>query len=383
MSFLKTLGMLWLTVCFAVTAKALQSPVLESNDVVQTESAWKINGVDPYFVLPLEPNNTASQKFIEIPISIENFKRDSVTIELFYAPTPDHAETKYDPLKRIRFDLELPLKQNRLVLSLPDEFILPKTVTVRLDIDGCEGCTISNLGNARFIPTLASPENAIDIEPHHIIDGVNSISEQGLTVPLNNWLSNDFIETDFGYQINGGDPYLISPIFDAAINDLGGLLLELETNQATNDITDFQLFYATEQHRFIEAASTIFRVQNQQGKIRVFLPFDFLKSQPNPSKLLRQLRLDIAQFSVFAKQNAQQSQWKIKNVKLVNAAQAKEYQRLIPSDLFESKSQRIGKRQTLKGIFNKFVKDWLFSVFYFTLIFVFCFTLLFKLRKLN
>lgn len=372
-----------LGIFYAASTFALQSPVLESNDVVLKDSTWSINGLDPYFVLSLE-SNTAQSQFLEIPISIDDYKQDIFTMELFFAPVEkSEAITRFDPLKRIRFDVELPIKDKRLVLELPDNAQVFNTTKVRIDLDGCSGCKVSGLSNARYLTEIQAPDSALKIAPHQIINDISSIAEQGLTINLKNWQSNNLLKTDFGYQINGGDPYLISPIIDVDINQLGGLLLELETNQSNNSINDFQLFYATEKHRFIEAASTIFRVQNKQGIIKVFIPFDFLKSQPQPAQLFRQLRLDIAQFSVFAKPNSQQSQWKLNEVKLVNQAQSSQYKSLIPSNLFQWKSQKAGKRKTLKGIFKKFANDWLFSVFYFTLIIVFCFLILFKLKKLN
>lgn len=362
----------------APLSHALEAEVISSSGVTRNTQGFKINGADPYFVFAIQDEVGAQQgpRELIVPLRITSttMPKEKLSAELFtrqLAVSSTTEQLNFDPFHKLRFQFN-PQQLAALAIPIPVGLKLSDDALVRLDIDGCAGCQIQFTA-----PAIIAPENhranSTPAEVYRHLHGSADIPNGGLTVAISGWRHHDLqplATTSNLLQVTGGDPYLTSPLLDVNSENLGGVLFELSYLGTAKRLHDFQLFYATEQHRFIERASSIFRVAADDGQLKFYIPLHFLSTQFPAQQLLEQLRLDIASHSV-NRGSQQRSKWGLSRVFLVSKAEHKQFRDFIPPALVNIKRQRPSKTQLVSEIMRKLGNDVGFLVSYLFVLIIF------------
>ena len=164
--------------------------------------------------------------------------------------------------------------------------------------------------------------------------------------------------------MNGKDPFIVSPLIDADTQQLGGVRFALNATEVEAAQLDFQLFYATERHGFVESASTLIRVPASSGpEITFAIPLAFLGAEFPKTTLLERLRLDFDS----ALSNAS---WQLLSVDVLDQTEMAKHQSLIPERMLQNKQQRArGVGLVIKSL-KKVVSDPGFTVGYLLLLII-------------
>ena len=359
-----------------------QAPKLQSTHDVAEESpgSYRITGDDPYFVLPVNGVRADADASLSLAISIEDPQtvERSVPMELFFNASDGGSGAVFDPAFRFKF--RIPAGQNQTFeLPLSPDISLSDGQLARIDIDGCGGCLIklnSGLRLSRVTAGAADGETLL-VNDSRLYNGFKSVPPAGLEVNLSEWTLHDLkivksatVQKALLLSQTGNDPFLVSPLLDIRTDTFGGVLIELDAPPTAKPIYDFQVFYATEAHAFVERASSILRVAGSKAasseinKLRFLVPLDFLSTQSPPDQLLQRLRLDLPPTVAINRQADAAQNWLLRSIKIINPQQLSEYQNLIPHQLIHSKRQRASHGQTLRGILAKISGDLGFTLGY-------------------
>lgn len=351
---------------FSVSASALALELIMSNDLVQDGNAYRVAGPDPFLVLPLTSesvsySSSAAELTVFLGINRDTSSSDEpVTTELFYQT---NLEESFSPQKRLK--LSVPATGfDAFSVTLPPRLELLPDSYVRIDLNACADCRITpttEYSSARmaqagllraYLGTRIIPPSGLDF-------GTNFSASSG-----DDWDSHDIELIGKQWLITGADPYLVSPYIDADTSQLGGVLFDLSSTNSAPTVHDFQLFYATENHQFIEKASSIIRVKNNGQQIRFLIPLDFLSDEFVAEQSLAQLRLDLVIHDTTQNAQTPPVRWQLQEARLINKSEMQEYAQLIPSGLVHSKLQRQNKWQIATSIINKLAGDMLFLLTY-------------------
>lgn len=335
--------------------------VLSEHDVqALDELRYQLGDTDPYWVfktLTVEPGSRAIRLPINI-IGVVNNDRD-IKLELFFKEFDNDTLNsqqpfRFNPLHRLKY-LVPASRLNEAESSLSIVLVLPEQInqipnnSLRLDIENCTNCVVNFNQN--------TDPNITQLAPSMTINGAQPIPKENISLNPLQWQLNDLERQGDRLNTVGDDPYLVSPPLNIAASSLGGVLIELtlEPNTAPRSTANIQLFYSTEQHSFIEAASTVIKSPSTKDggtQQNFFIPLDFISSQNPVMSLLKRLRLDVEQLTSVSK------------ITLINKQSAQEYQTLIPSRIYQSKLQYASGRQIIASIFKNLSSDLNFIIFY-------------------
>lgn len=327
----------------AISVSNADTNAIETHNIRKTSDGIYIVGQnDPYFVFNLRGDSNTTLTTLQFDIAIDTDSTDlsNVPMELFF-----HYESqRFSPLYRIVFSV--PASQSNIALQLPANTNIKPGDKLRLDINNCARCKFSMLNAPKLVGDSEHKlSSARLIQAQRVYNGASQVSKSGNALDTKNWQLHDLKQRDGKLQPTGNDPYLVSGLIDIDTSQLGGIYFQLEVSQTT--ATDYQVFYATERHEFIESASAVMRVTPQPGGYSEFvLPLDFLSNESPVAQLLRKLRLDIVT-------DDQQNNWAIKQVTLLHKDQINKFQSLVPARLTQSKQQRA----TGLGLAAKIVKN--------------------------
>lgn len=342
--------------CLCVLHSATAVGLVDSNDFRIANNEYKVSGSDPYLVFDLSStivDFVATTGELEFKLQINNAELP-ISAEVFFG---QRGQDEFDPFNRIKFVLSQ-TSEGGFKLQVPESHRINEQSLFRLDLNRCRQCVLSAANKL---------SSAIKADITHVLSGLNQLDPLGQKIALDTWRANDLEQHDGIYSFSGSDPFLVSPELDMDTTDLAGVLFELESFGNHNAIHDFQLFYSSEKHGFIEPASSIFRVQDKAGQVSFFVPLDFLNKQFPPVQLLNKLRLDFATHSVKPGDDAV-TQWRIKSVMLVHKNQSDSISHLIPRGMYHFKRQKQSKSQIIASIWSKLWSDWLFMMVWLTLL---------------
>jgi len=381
--------MLALSIAYSTSAPADLLDVIATNGVeVNQNGSYTVTGTDPFFVFLLDTtkliNKQRSQGNTVIfnDVTLKNSNDDTlenVPMELFFKAVNGANNRRFDPLYRFKFAIPANHK-GQLAILIPEGVELQSEQPIRMDIDACYGCRITFGASPKLVSGLS--KNIIAntrITADQIFNGGKTIPNSGLTLNTHNWRLNHLQRTDQPSQpdltrltITGDDPYLVSGPLNIKTASLGGVLFSL-TNHPAATATQalvhtpnkkFQVFYATDKHAFIEDASSVVHINDDdQGRSRFVLPLQFLSEQQPSALLLKRLRLDIV-----ADKNT--GEWAFDEVILLNKTQIQEHAELIPTKMIQTKRQRAYGLGLLVNIAKKILSDLGFTIAYLIMLIV-------------
>jgi len=322
---------------------------IQFNDLIKlSENSYKVNGRDPYIVLPVDLIDHRD-KYLYV-----NFGSNLVDteIELFY-------KTKgagFDPFYKASYIVQqFPAK-----LKLPIE-LLDQQKRLRLDLVDCDDCTIS-LSEPLSIGEVSTNESYISFS--HIHKAPPSLPTNGYNIPLSDWRLNN-LKGDLNHlKIDGDDPFIVSPKLHYRTNNFAGIYFELRSSEKKQKWNDFQLFYQTENHGFTSKAMTSVRIKsitenNDTEKTKFFIPMSFLSQELPADGLLKKIRLDLPLST---------ANWSLIKAKLIQNDEYKTYQNYIPNKIFHFKHQRASGLGLIKKSLGKIWSDRAFTVSYLLLL---------------
>lgn len=384
--------LIWLAISGPAHSSTAIEPIRSNSLRAVAENEFQVTGRDPHLVLPVDRMVGADEVATELVLQLAVERRDEdlreIPLEIFYRPLTDNTagQTVFDPLYRIQFKIPSSNSKNgpiRLPIRLPLRADMQvATQQLRLDIDSCKHCKVT----LNALPSLQSAPQTVDAAPGdvaantadpeadtvankepryldlRIISGTQPIPTAGLEVANTGWQLNDMQALGEYASVSGNDPFMVSPILDAAVDDLAGILIEIQAPVMASPNFDFQLFYATEKHNFVERASSFMRVKANadNAPLQFYVPLAFLSQQSPGMKLLKRLRLDLAT----QPKQQQNATWSMPKMVLISNLDTADYQELVPGQLIHNKLQKSSRRQMLLDILDKLGSDLVFSIFY-------------------
>ena len=340
------------------------NPTFELNGITaEDNNNFNIVGPDPYFIFsPL--NDVEQPNYIGLNFKFEaaNRANNQIPMELFFK-SPVNTKDHFNPFYKLKFNID-PLtikdKGQRFALAIPKTLAFTGGDKMRLDLDDCQGCRIEMLDYPKLVSTPST--GTVIVEPYRMLDGLIAIDTTGRKLATLNWRLKDMNHSNNIHVVSGGDPYIISPLLDSKTANLSGVYVELVAISNQQQRSNFQLFYATEFHGFIERASTFVSVKpSDYGAVKFVVPLDFLNSGIPKNKSIQRLRLDFPQDQLGSK-------WRIEEITLIHKEQMADFQELIPHRRLENKFQRPSKLGFIGQIITKITSDLGFTLGYLLLL---------------
>ena len=340
------------------------NPTFELNGITaEDNNNFNIVGPDPYFIFsPL--NDVEQPNYIVLNFKFEaaNRANNQIPMELFFK-SPVNTKDHFNPFYKLKFNID-PLtikdKGQRFALAIPKTLAFTSGDKMRLDLDDCQGCRIEMLDYPKLVSTPST--GTVIVEPYRMLDGLIAIDTTGRKLATLNWRLKDMNHSNNIHVVSGGDPYIISPLLDSKTANLSGVYVELVAISNQQQRSNFQLFYATEFHGFIERASTFVSVKpSDYGAVKFVVPLDFLNSGIPKNKSIQRLRLDFPQDQLGSK-------WRIEEITLIHKEQMADFQELIPHRRLENKFQRPSKLGFIGQIITKITSDLGFTLGYLLLL---------------
>ncbi len=372
MNYLPKLLTLIACLCFSSLSPALTVPSYQLNDIkALSENSFLLIGKDPYLSFtPLSAgHDNAEAKLLTLNFQLKpgSDAPDDVRMELFFKESTSQAAPYFDSNYRMSFSVpKAHLNSNTptFTIALPDNWPSGSTQRLRLDINGCAGCNFKALSYPNLSSRHLDTENRVIITPSHVFNGLTPISPDGIDITNNDWHLNDLERKNSQLTLTGGDPFLVSQALNIDTNELGGVQIHLRATPTINKAQDFQLFYASEKHGFVEGASTSLRVDpNADNEFKFIVPLAFLSSEKPQVKNLARIRLDLD-----GRVNQTEASWVIEKIKLVHYSELANKTHLIPRSRITNKRQRAhGFKLVMKSL-NKIGSDIGFSIAYLLLL---------------
>lgn len=345
-------------------ALALTAPAFETHDMrSESGNSFVINGADPYILFSaISDEEQPKYIVLNLRLDVTAIEQKDIPMELFFR-APSDSTDQFDPLYRLRFTVPssvLKREQPTIALALPDAQKFSLRNPMRLDIDSCAQCRFEMISPPKLTAQLQA--NINEIEPYRVFNGLRPLPAKGLELNIEGWQLKDLTRLDEQYEITGDDPYMISPPLDAATSDFAGVHLALTTSERNMRSHDFQLFYSTEAHGFIERASTSVRVSSDDsGDVQFVIPLQFLGSEHPRTMMLERLRLDFPP-------EQPGTAWQLRKATLLHQDQIDEFRELIPERRLEVKRQRANGWSIIGKSLSKITSDLGFTLFYLLLL---------------
>ena len=294
-----------------------------------------------------------------------------IELEVFFDGQQAEQGRMFSARKQLKLSIDAKQwrQQDGLEIALPENIRFANNTLLRLDFNHCSKCLVALNG-----APLMSKNSLDNYAKANIIrsrNGLQSLEDQALNIIPSNWQGHHL---DANGKVDGNDPFVVSPPLDIDTNKLAGVYLEISGSGTENTAVTratFQLFYATEAHDFIEAASIYAKVNSNNCPDKhlksnlssqkplptycVFLALDFLSEQAPAREVLERMRLDFSNKT---------SLWKIQKVALIPTSEKSEYLAYTPDLLAQSKLQKASKRQLVRNIINRLSRDPWFLVVY-------------------
>jgi len=303
-----------------VGTNGLAADELSTNDLKELDSGeYKVTGIDPYFIIKLG-NRLNDSRSITLDLGE---KLSELKLEVFFKSNA----SVFDPYYKATYVIDsFPAK-----LKLPLE--AASNTELRLDLVDCHNCQL-NLSNV--ISADQPQADKIPLEPSEVLNGLSELGDEGRTIALDDWRLNDLTGELSGFEISGGDPYIVSPKLNTSTKGLAGVYFKFHAPHSGEAWDDFQLFYQTERHDFNIMANSNMRISqraNEQTlKFTEFLiPLRFLSQDSPPSSLLERIRLDLPVIA---------GEWSLIESKLIHENEQQQYETLKPKQLIHTKLQR-------------------------------------------
>ena len=335
---------LWLSIV-GFSAYAASAELVSTNDLSkQSDNAYEVSGIDPFFVVELNNESILSGEIIvDLGEKVSDLK-----IELFFR----NRDSAFDPY----------YKASYLVERFPVRLKLPAGVQkgskLRIDLVDCPSCQL-NLSNAVGADhSLVAPTI---LEPVELLNGLEQLSPNGKVLALNDWSLNDLDGTLSEFEIAAGDPFIVSPKLNSSTKGLAGVYFKFNAPDSNKPWDDYQFFYQTEHHGFSLNANSNMRIsqRHKTQSTELFIPLSFLSEDFPPSKSLEQLRLDLPLID---------GKWTVLESRLVHDSQLEQYLAAKPKQLVHTKLQRSTGLRLLKKSFFNVLADRGFVVTYLLLI---------------
>jgi len=358
-----------LLVIASISSKA--ETILSLNNIEQrVDKVYSVNGSDPFIVFKLGASerikqSKANANYISLDISVaEPINRDNVTFELFFKPIKIDGQIAFDPLYRMQLDVPLSALEahsDSLMIALPDDIKLQIDQEIRLDFNACKKCAFQ-ISSPPLLINGANTDtpNANKVFAHRILNGAKSIPDAGMELDSEEWHLNQILKLNNLLTIDGQDPYLVSPDLDIDTNTLGGVLFSLDYQLTSDEPRNYQLFYATGQHAFVENASSTVRVNDDNDGIsRFVIPLHFLSESHPKARILERLRLDLLPPSA-----NNLGAWSFAEIKLLSKKDMSKHLQQVPTRIIHNKRQRAAGLGLVKKVVKKLLSDPWFLVMY-------------------
>ncbi|RBP48354.1 hypothetical protein [Arenicella xantha] len=372
MNFKTNLGLMCFALLSCLTtldAFALSKPQLTLHDLAEQGSSLLVNGNDPFIITsPYSDARRLTHLLLNLQISDIAADRQQLRMELFFKPlaqpTNTSSLTLFDPLYKIQFDVDKDIvsSNNRaFLIKLPKPMEPADLNLIRLDIDGCLGCSISMLSHPKFV--AEAPAGLLKVAAYRTLNGSSEVNVDGVGISLDDWSVHDLEKHAAYLEATGTDPYLVSPYLDLTTSNLGGVLVRLKAVSGEPSLMDFQLFYATEAHGFTESASIRQRLPHDgKSNLAFVIPLPFLSEEQPARSLLERIRLDLPGDS--------NAKWQLLESTILSKQQLKQNRQLIPRQMVSVKLQRATGFALLRNSAAKVLDDLGFVLAYITLLLV-------------
>ncbi len=372
-----------------------------------TESLMAVSGRDPHIIFTLDKNwlsSAAESPQATYPLTLpfklksqpkgpEQSKNDNaalshIKLELFYkVAAQTNQQYVTNPWFRLVYSLPMAALANAdlegtgLTVSIPKFVELNPNTLLRLDLDGCESCTITVLER----PFANASEELI---AQRIMNGTVNLEADDLSIEPEEWTLRNLVRSDRGLIPQTSDAYMVTPHLDLTAQSVAGLGLTLSAYRTNPDgvlssharsqqgtqaseLIEFQIFHSDNLHGFHDRASSQFKLwlnpsvglsQNSNSPnqapscdYRVFIPLTHIvKEMPEAADplVLDQLRVDFPSDTSL--------RWTICDtwlVPLANLSAEVEHQ---PALLHHQRLDRASGLTLLKGTLTNLLRDWPF-----------------------
>jgi hypothetical protein len=355
------------------TVAADEPEVYLAHDTIkQGDDSYLISGEDPYFVTQLQDNQTsASANILSLDISIQkpSGHNEALAAELFFKVIRMESVPIFDPSYKLQFPLP-DTDFSRITIPLPTEIKLHAGQLMRLDIDACQKCLVT-ITKKFWVGRQQAELGTAKIDIGNFLNGIQNIPAQGKYISeftqYQDWRLHDFEHIQNGLLISDTDPFLVSPPLHVNTENLSGILVDVQVPSFNPPIYDFQLFYSTEKHRFVEKASSVIRVLGKSAdvgghnQLRFFVPLDFLSEQFPPVDVLKRVRLDLVRYP---DDRNHSDTWSLPKIKLVHKSESIDLRKLSTTRIVHAKRQHAAFEVVVAEIFKKLGDDLAFIISY-------------------
>lgn len=349
---------------------ALSEPQRVLHSFEKQGSILRVTGEDPYIITkPYREPGKPSYLLLDLRVNGTAATNSPVRMEVFFKPkiesgAPVSTISQFDARYRVQFSVDRDTLANGktpLLVALPESSDSSEPSIVRIDIDACSDCSIEFLSHPKF---FSEPLNNIAvIEPTRVLNGVITVPDSGLPISVENWQLHDLERQQSGLSATGNDPYLVSPYLDLETANLGGVLVTLVNPPIDFAALDFQLFYATAAHGFVETATVYTRVQYSVGsELSFVLPLAYLSQQPPAINVVDRIRLDFP--------TIEQGHWEIAEISILSKQQLQEQETRVSPYTIERKSQSPSSTQLVRQSLLKVFSDSGFVLSYLILLLI-------------
>lgn len=358
------------TALTSLTTKA-DSAIFNVHDLkVSADDGFVVDGSDPFWVLPLSNTASVSEDDIRVltfsilPVAMSD---EELSLELFYnafsqGEENDQRGLAFDPLYRFNVTVaraELEVSSGKLAIDLPKHLDIDGQPAVRIDLNNCADCALKIGRTAALVSRDRLQTGYTQSNIDNLHNGASSIADSKMAARLSDWRTNDMQINGTNMHVTDGDPYLVSPKLNTDTRNLGGVQFSL-TSPSSINMAEYQLFYATDAHGFIEAASSIIQVPSRDGQHTFVVPLDFLSTEQPRARVLKQLRLDFDSHAA--------GDWQLGSATLIDNQQLADLSKQLPARLLERKLQRAHGLGLVKKAAGKVLNDTWFSLMYFALL---------------
>lgn len=348
---------------------AFANSLIDTNSISKNERGHYLIGAnDPYFVFDHSSggkDNTNRHWLLPLTLVSQTKKNQRIDVEVFFDGKYANNRRVFSPRKYLKFSVESQdwRESSGLNITLPTDVRFSDNSLLRVDLNGCTKCEVSLNAAPRLNAEPSS--NYANTKLLQQRNGLNTPEQLIINIPVEQWSRNNIDDQGI---LTGQDPFMVSPALDTNTNKLAGIYFEVSSkiNDAVSNSSKhteravFQLFYATETHGFIEAASSYARISPHQSSsseqqkselekhYRFYLPLDFLGYQSPKQEILERVRLD------FSNLNAS---WFLSKSELIPESQKKNYIAFLPELHAQKKLQKASLNQVVKNIFSRLGRD--------------------------
>ena len=257
-------------------SQANNGDILRTNGVTQIPGGFQVNDRDPYLVFSktssdVELNLRKRKLLMHVAVESRQCSGKAISADLFFS-IPGFRNPRFNRYNRLTIDLPYGAPLN-WEIDLPTKLKIGEDSVIRFDLNQCPDCKYL-LGSKLLASQSRLQEHAIDAKARitGAYLGKIQLPENGFVVPSTGWQVNDVVVVEDGYKIVGNDPFLETPVVLLDAENIGGVLLDMNLVNSNKSTQDIQVLYATDINGFGEPASSIVRISQGNGNIKIFVP---------------------------------------------------------------------------------------------------------------